>query len=186
MLYKHDKTYLLLLPCKTKVAPLDFQFSPVNYHSTLFHFLIYHLEDCTIGPFTAAVPNDSVSSHPNNNKISYHLLQIKKVGRFIQPLYCDCLQPTVHPLSKIWHSSSHVPPLMRHSTLLNEALTIVTVFREVSNRWQLNLVLTSWSHVTGCLIFITKPLTGLTIYRSRLEYVSLQVTVHHSSVTSLN
>jgi hypothetical protein len=69
MLCKHDKTYLLLLPCKTKVAPLDFQFSPLNYHSTIVPFSHLSPGGCTIGPFTAAVPNDSVSSHPNKNKI---------------------------------------------------------------------------------------------------------------------
>jgi hypothetical protein len=51
----------------------------------------------------------------------------------MQPSYCDCLQPTVHPLSKIWPSSSHVLPLMRHGTSLNEALTTGTGFHGVTD-----------------------------------------------------
>jgi hypothetical protein len=67
MLCKHDKTYLLLLPCKRKATPLDFQISPANYHSTIAPFPHVSSRGCTIGPFAAAVPKDSASSHPNNN-----------------------------------------------------------------------------------------------------------------------
>jgi hypothetical protein len=56
MLCKHDKTYLLLLPCKTKVTPLDFQFPLVNCHSTNAAFPHLSSGGCTTNPFAAAAP----------------------------------------------------------------------------------------------------------------------------------